>query len=85
MTLSLRPRGRTIYGHYPLSYLGQSKFLFNMEKERLSRMGVNFISWIKPLDSWILDGSVPTVALFFVAGGWVGMGLSSNNLGYLKL
>ena len=41
------PRGRTIYGHYPLSYLGQSKFLYNMEKERLSRMGVNFISWIK--------------------------------------
>ena len=39
------PRGRTIYGHYPLSYLGQSKFLFNMEKERLSRMGVSFISW----------------------------------------
>ena len=34
------PRGRTIYGHYPLSYLGQSKFLYNMEKERLSRMGV---------------------------------------------
>ena len=30
------PRGRTIYGHYPLSYLGQSKFLYNMEKERLS-------------------------------------------------
>ena len=56
-------RGRTIYGHYPLSYLGQSKFLFNMEKERLSRMGVNFISWIKPMDSWILDGFVPTVVI----------------------
>ena len=51
---AITPRGRTIYGHYPLSYLGQSKFLFNMEKERLSRMGVNFISWTKSLDSWIL-------------------------------
>ena len=49
MTRATAPRGRTIYGHYPLSYLGQSKFLFNMEKERLSRMGVNFISWIKPV------------------------------------
>ena len=25
------PRGRTIYGHYLLSYLGQSKFVLNME------------------------------------------------------
>ena len=66
------PRGRTIYGHYPLSYLGQSKFLFNMEKERLSRMGVNFISW---QNRWIRGYlmAVPTVALFFAAGGWVGM------------
>ena len=36
------PRGRTIYGHYPLSYLGQSKFLYNMEKERLSRSCITF-------------------------------------------
>ena len=66
------PRGRTIYGHYPLSYLGQSKFLFNMEKERLSRMGVNFISW---QNRWIRGYlmAVPTVTLFFMAGGWIGM------------
>jgi hypothetical protein len=66
------PRGRTIYGHYPLSYLGQSKFLFNMEKERLSRMGVPFISW---QNRWIRGYlmAVPTVALFFAAGGWIGM------------
>ena len=66
------PRGRTIYGHYPLSYLGQSKFLFNMEKERLSRMGVSFISW---QNRWIRGYlmAVPTVALFFAAGGWIGM------------
>ena len=66
------PRGRTIYGHYPLSYLGQSKFLFNMEKERLGRMGVPFISW---QNRWIRGYlmAVPTVTLFFVAGGWVGV------------
>ena len=66
------PRGRTIYGHYLLSYLGQSKFVFNMEKERLSRMGVPFISW---QNRWIRGYlmAVPTVTLFFVAGGWVGM------------
>jgi len=65
------PRGRTIYGHYPLSYLGQSKFLYNMEKERLSRMGVSFISW---QNRWIRGYlmAVPTVALFFMAGGWTG-------------
>ena len=62
------PRGRTIYGHYPLSYLGQSKFLYNMEKERLSRMGVPFISW---QNRWIRGYlmAVPTVTLFFMEIG----------------
>ena len=66
------PRGRTIYGHYPLSYLGQSKFLYNMEKERLSRMGVPFISW---QNRWIRGYmmSVPSAVLFFMAGGWIGI------------
>ena len=66
------PRGRTIYGHYSLSYLGQSKFLYNMEKERLSRMGVPFISW---QNRWIRGYmmSVPSAVLFFMAGGWIGI------------
>jgi len=66
------PRGRTIYGHYPLSYIGQSKFLFNMEKERLARMGIGFISW---QNRWIRGYllAVPSVALFFMAAGWIGM------------
>ena len=66
------PRGRTIYGHYLLSYLGQSKFVFNMEKERLARMGVSFISW---QNRWIRGYlmAVPTAALFFAAGGWIGV------------
>jgi|TARA_Y100000816_G_C26076258_1_gene566600 hypothetical protein len=66
------PRGRTIYGHYLLSYLGQSKFLFEMEKARLQRLDKSFISfdnrWIR---GYLM--SVPTVALFFMAGGWVGI------------
>ena len=43
-----------------------------MEKERLSRMGVSFISW---QNRWIRGYlmAVPTVALFFMAGGWIGM------------
>jgi alkane 1-monooxygenase len=66
------PRGRTIYGHYLLSYLGQSKFVFNMEKERLSRMGVSFISW---QNRWIRGYlmSIPSAVLFFMAGGWIGI------------
>ena len=66
------PRGRTIYGHYLLSYLGQSKFVFNMEKERLSRMGVPFISW---QNRWIRGYlmSIPSAVLFFMAGGWIGI------------
>ena len=66
------PRGRTIYGHYLLSYLGQSKFLFEMEKARLSRIGKSFISfdnrWIR---GYLM--SVPIVSLFFMAGGWTGV------------
>ena len=66
------PRGRTIYGHYALSYLGQSKFVFNMEKERLARMGKGFLSfdnrWIR---GYLM--SIPSVVLFFMAGGWIGV------------
>jgi len=42
------------------------------EDDRLSRMGVSFISW---QNRWIRGYlmAVPTVALFFAAGGWVGM------------
>ena len=39
------PRGRSLYKHYPLSGIGQSKFLFVMEKQRLERLGVSFVSW----------------------------------------
>lgn len=66
------PRGRSIYAHMPLSGIGQSKFLFNMEKKRLERLGVSFLSW---QNRWIRGYlmSLPTVALFWFAGGWIGI------------
>jgi len=67
------PRGRSIYMHLPLSYLGQSKFLFNMEKQRLARQKKPFISWE---NRWIRGYamSLPTLLLFWWVGGWAGIG-----------
>ena len=66
------PRGRSVYGHLPLSYLGQSKFLYGMEKERLARLGVPFISW---QNRWLRGYamSLPSIFLFWLAGGWLGV------------
>ena len=66
------PRGRSIYAHLPKSYFGQSKFLYTMEKHRLQRLGVPFLSW---QNRWIRGYamSLPTVFLFWMAGGWVGI------------
>lgn len=66
------PRGRTLYKHYPLSGLGQSKFLFNMEKQRLGRLDVPFLSlrnrW---LTGYLM--TLPTIFIFWLAGGWIGL------------
>ena len=68
------PRGRNIYKHYLLSHFGQSRFLFLMEQQRLKRLGKPFISlnnrWIR---GYFM--SLPTVFLFWFAGGWVGLGV----------
>ena len=66
------PRGRSLYAHLPKSYFGQSKFLFNMEKQRLKRLGVPFLSW---QNRWIRGYamSLPTIALFWYVGAWTGM------------
>ena len=66
------PRGRSMYTHYPLSGFGQSKFLFMMEKQRLERLGVPFLSW---QNRWIRGYfmALPTVLLFWFVGGWLGM------------
>ena len=67
------PRGRSIYKHLPLSHLGQSKFLYSMEKQRLQRKGVPFVSW---QNRWLRGYamSLPTLFLFWFAGAWVGIG-----------
>lgn len=67
------PRGRSVFAHLPLSGLGQSKFLFTMEKNRLQRLGLPFLTW---QNRWIRGYamSFPTVALFWFAGGWIGVG-----------
>jgi len=66
------PRGRNLYEHFFKSHLGQSKFLFEMEKARLRRLDKPFLSlnnrWIR---GYMM--SLPTIFLFFFAGGWVGV------------
>ena len=66
------PRGRSLYGHLPLSYLGQSKFLYGMEKARLERLDVPFLSW---QNRWLRGYamSLPSLFLFWLAGGWLGV------------
>jgi len=68
------PRGRSIYKHYLLSHFGQSRFLYIMEQQRLKRLGKPFIS---PQNRWIRGYamSLPTIVLFWMAGGWVGLGV----------
>lgn len=68
------PRGRSIYKHYLLSHFGQSRFLYIMEQQRLKRLGVPFISW---QNRWIRGYamSLPSIVLFWMAGGWVGLGI----------
>jgi len=68
------PRGRNIYKHYLVSHFGQSRFLYLMEKRRLERLGVPFISY---QNRWIRGYlmALPTVFLFWFVGGWVGLGI----------
>ena len=66
------PRGRSIYRHFWLSHMGQSKFLYGMERTRLAKLGKRFVSldnrWIK---GYLM--SLPTMLLFAWAGGLVGI------------
>ena len=66
------PRGRSLYMHFVKSYFGQSKFLYGMEKDRLNRLGVPFMSW---QNRWLRGYamSLPSIFLFWFAGGWVGV------------
>ncbi|MFA9460060.1 fatty acid desaturase [Thiohalorhabdus sp. Cl-TMA] len=66
------PRGRNLYKHTVISFLGQSKFAYRLEKGRLNRRKTPFFS---PQNRWLRGYamSIPTVALFFWAGGWIGI------------
>ena len=66
-------RGRSIYVHLPKSYFGQSKFLFTMEKQRLRRLGVPFLSWIESLDKRLCYVFDLQSVLFWYVGGWTGI------------
>lgn len=68
------PRGRNVYKHYLVSHFGQSRFLYLMEQQRLQRLGVPFISY---QNRWIRGYlmALPTVLLFWFAGGWAGLGI----------
>ena len=66
------PRGRSIYRHFWLSHMGQSKFLYQMEAQRLKRINSPFLSfnnrWIR---GYLM--SLPTIFLFVWAGGLYGV------------
>ena len=66
------PRGRSLYRHFWLSHMGQSKFSFDLEKNKLQRMKKSFFSlenkWIT---GYLL--SLPTVFLFVWSGGIYGI------------
>lgn len=66
------PRGRSIYRHFWLSHMGQSKFLYKMEQARLAKLGKSFLSlenrWIR---GYLM--SLPTMILFAWAGGPIGV------------
>ena len=68
------PRGRNVYMHFILSYYGQCKYLFKLENERLTNSNRSYFSlrnaWIR---GWLM--SVPVIVLFWVAGGWLGLGV----------
>lgn len=68
------PRGRSIYKHYLLSHFGQSRFLYLMEQQRLKRLGSPFITY---KNRWIRGYamSLPSIILFWMAGGWIGLGV----------
>ncbi len=66
------PRGRNIYAHAWLSHMGQSRYSYNLEKNRLTKQGKSSLS----IDNrWILGYlySLPSITLFVWAGGLVGV------------
>lgn len=66
------PRGRNVYAHTWLSHAGQSKFSYDLEREKLQRQGKSVFSLN---NKWIIGYlySLPSVFLFVWAGGLLGV------------
>ena len=77
------PRGRSLYKHLFVSYVGQSYYGIKSEARRLKKHGKPFLS---PSNRWIQGYlmSVPTIALFTYAG-WNGGGFQGLLIGFLVM
>ena len=66
------PRGRNVYAHAWLSHVGQSKFSYDLEAEKLKKLGKSFFSFD---NKWLLGYlySLPSIVLFVWAGGIIGI------------
>ena len=66
------PRGRNVYAHTWLSHVGQSKYSFDLEKQKLKNENKSFLSLN---NKWILGYlySLPSVFLFVWTGGLIGI------------
>lgn len=66
------PRGRNVYWHTWLSHVGQSKFSFDLEKEKLKKQNKSFFSLN---NKWLLGYlySLPSIILFTWSGGIIGI------------
>ena len=66
------PRGRNVYHHAWLSHVGQSKYSFDLERDKLKKHKKSFFSLS---NKWIIGYlySLPSIILFVWAGGVVGV------------
>ena len=66
------PRGRNVYHHAWLSHVGQSKYSFDLERDKLKKHKKSFFSLS---NKWIIGYlySLPSIILFVWAGGIVGI------------
>ena len=66
------PRGRNVYTHTWLSHMGQSKFSYDLESNRLKKQNKAFLNFD---NRWIVGYlySLPTIILFVWTGGVIGI------------
>ena len=66
------PRGRNVYAHTWLSHMGQSKFSYDLESNRLKKQNKTLLNFD---NRWILGYlySLPTIVLFVWTGGVIGI------------